>query len=186
MTGPTTPRAAKPASRTPLWLRLVLLCSLALNLLVAGTVAGHLLREEPRGRVPRVDRIEGPMTFALSREDRREIGQALRKEYRNNRPSRGEIEAEYKGVIAALRADPFQPERVEQAFARQRDAAVSRMEIGQKLLMERLTSMTPAQRLDFADRLEEGLKRGPGDRGDTSRDKPRDGQREGRWPRGDD
>ena len=161
---------ARPASRTPLWLRIVLLVSLAANLLVLGAVAGHVLRDEPRGRVPRVDRVEAPMTFALSREDRREIGRALRKEYKENRPSRQEIQAEYRGIIAALRADPFDPEVVAASLARQRQTAQSRVESGHELLLQRLTAMTPAERRAFADRLGEGLKRGPPPRDDRDRD----------------
>lgn len=166
----TNGSTSRTASRTPAWLRIVLFVSLALNLLVVGIVAGHALRDEPRGRVPRVDRIGGPMTFALSEEDRREIGHALRRYYRENRPSRQEIEAQYRGVIDVLRADPFEPQLVEQAFARQRAASTERMEIGQTLLMERLTSMTSDERKAFADRLEEGLKRrGPGREGKPDR-----------------
>lgn len=160
--------------RTPLWLRAVLFVSLALNLLVIGTVAGHVLLDEPKGKVPRVDRMEAPMTFALSQDDRRAIGKALRKEYRDNRPSREEIMAEYEGVITALRADPFRPEMVEEAFRRQRAAASDRIEIGQKLLMDRLTAMTPDERHAFADRLEEGLRRGPPDWDKSGKDRDDD------------
>lgn len=167
MTQSTPPRRT---TRTPIWLRLVLFASLAVNLLIFGAVAGHVLRDKPHGRVPRMDRFEAPMTFALTPEDRRAIGKALRRDYRENRPSREEITAEYQGVIAALRADPFQPELVERAFERQRASAATRMEIGQALLMQRLTEMSAQDRHDFADRLEEGLKRGP---------KPRDGKQEG-------
>ena len=117
MTQKTPNPAPKPMRRTPIWLRVVLLVSLALNLLVVGVVAGHFLRDDPKGRVPRVDRMQAPMTFALSHEDRRAIGKALRQEYRDNRPSREEVVAEYQGVIAALRADPFQPELVAGAGA---------------------------------------------------------------------
>ena len=186
----TSSPPVKPAVRTPLWLRLVLFASLALNLLIAGVVLGHFLRDDPRGKVPRVDRIEAPMTFALSPEDRREIGRALRREYRENRPSRQEIVAEYRGVIAALRADPFEPARVEAALRNQRQAATDRMELGQRLLMQRLNAMTVEERHGFADRLEEGLKRGPHQRDDKyreggQRDGHRDGHRDGKrdWPR---
>ena len=62
------------SARTPLWLRIIFFLSLALNLLVAGLVIGHMLGDGPDRRVPRVDRMGGPMTFALSHEDRRAIG----------------------------------------------------------------------------------------------------------------
>lgn len=152
---------SRPATRTPLWLRLVLLGSLAVNLLVLGAVAGHVLNDKPRDRVPRVDRVEAPMTFALTHKDRRDIGRALREEYRQNRPSRQEIQAEYRGIIAALRADPFDPDVVASGLERQRLATQSRMEIGHDLLLQHLIDMSADDRRAFADRLEEGLKRGP-------------------------
>lgn len=157
MTEPTQ----TPVTRTPVWLRIVLFVSLALNLMVVGIIAGHVLRDAPPRKVPRVDRIEGPMTFALSHEDRRAIGRALRDEYRQNRPTRQQMMQEYKGMVTALRADPFRPEQLEEAFQRQRNAANDRVEVGQRLLMDHLKSMSAEERHAFADRLEEGLRRGP-------------------------
>lgn len=158
MTAQTPPR---PAPRTPIWLRVLLFASLALNLLIVGAIVGHMLNDGPKGRVPRMDRVQGPMTFALSDEDRRAIGRALREEYRENRPSREQFVAEYQGVIAALRAEPFQPDLVEEALRRQRQAASDRIAVGHRLLVDRLTAMTTEERQAFADRLEEGLRRGP-------------------------
>ena len=89
------------SARTPLWLRIIFFLSLALNLLVAGLVIGHMLGDGPDRRVPRVDRMGGPMTFALSHEDRRAIGDALRKEYRENDRPRHNRDAQYRAFIAA-------------------------------------------------------------------------------------
>ena len=171
MTDKSPPRTA----RSPLWLRLLLFVSLALNLLVAGVVAGHILRDGPDGRVPRVDRMGGPMTFALSPEDRREIGHALRDAYREKRPTREQIMAEYQGVIEALRSDPFDRRGLQSAFDRQLASTQDRVAIGQEVLMQRITTMSDAERHAFADRLEEGLRRHGerrehGDRRDRGRD----------------
>ncbi|EAQ01925.1 hypothetical protein OB2597_00870 [Pseudooceanicola batsensis HTCC2597] len=141
------------------WLRWLLFASLALNLLIAGIVVGHAVADPPDRRVPRVDRIGGPLTFALDHEDRRAIGKALRREYREARPSRSEIAGQYRNAIAALRADPYDPEQLETVFENQLDAARERMEIGQRLLLERIAAMDPTERRAFADRLEEGVER---------------------------
>jgi len=162
-TDPQTPRegAGGRGGLRP-WLRIVLFASLALNLAVAGLVAGFfVMHGDDRGRrgPPRVDRMGGPLTHALTREDRHAIGREIWQEYRKGRPSREAIRAEYAEVAAALRADPFDSARVAESLARQRDFALNRQELGNRLLLERLEAMTPAERAAFADRLEEGMER---------------------------
>lgn len=166
---PQAPDIQTPARR-PGWLRWLLLVSLALNLLVAGVVVGHLFGDGPDRRVPRADQMGGPLTFALSKEDRREIGKSLRREYREGRPSRSQIAADYRSVIDTLRADPFDRARLEEVFARQLTSATSRIAIGQRLLLERIEGMDTADRRAFADRLEEGLERHK--RRDEERERP--------------
>ena len=153
----TQPETSQTSTRSPLWLRGLLFVSLCLNLLVAGSVIGHLFADGPERKVPRVDRMGGPMTFALTPEDRHEIGKSLRAEYRAGRPSRREVLADYQSVITALRADPFDPAAVQASFDSQLEASTERIAIGQQILMDRLTAMSPEDRHRFADRLEEGL-----------------------------
>lgn len=139
--------------------RWLLLASLALNLMVAGVVVGHAVTDRPDRKVPRVDRLGGPMTLALSHEDRREIGEALRREYKDSRPSRTQLRAEYQDVIGALRSDPYDSARLEQVFARQLAGTTERVAVGQRLLLARIATMTPDERRAFAARLEDGLNR---------------------------
>ncbi len=145
--------------KTRPWLRIVLFTSLALNLLIVGAVVGRLATGGPDRRVPRADRMGAPLTFALNEEDRRAIGHALKQKYGKDRPSRRQIEAEYRGVIAALRAQPFDASQVEAALTRQQKIGAERVALGQRLLMDRVLEMSVAERALFADRLEEGLKR---------------------------
>jgi len=159
MTNTPDPKPTGQKPRRLGWLRWVLLPSLALNLLVVGLVVGHVIGDKPDRRVPRVDRMGGPMTFALSHEDRREIGKALRQEYRESRPSRDAIRQQYQDVIAALRAEPFDKAALEAVFEAQLAGANQRVAIGQKVLMDRIETMSPEERAGFASRLEEGLKR---------------------------
>jgi uncharacterized membrane protein len=113
--------------------------------------------DEPDRKVPRVDRIGGPLTFALSHDDRKEIGKALRQQYRQGRPTRAQIQEEYQQAITALRADPYDRAGLEAVFAAQLAGATERVAIGQRLLLERIAQMSSDERRAFADRLEEGL-----------------------------
>ena len=164
------------SARTPLWLRIIFFLSLALNLLVAGLVIGHMLGDGPDRRVPRVDRMGGPMTFALSHEDRRAIGDALRKEYReNDRPGHNR-DAQYRAFIAALRSDPYDAGQLADLLTDQREDAEERIALGHRLLLERISAMSAPDRAAFADRLEEGLNRRH-DRDRPDHDRPeRDGE----------
>jgi uncharacterized membrane protein len=164
------------SARTPLWLRIIFFLSLALNLLVAGLVIGHMLGDGPDRRVPRVDRMGGPMTFALSHEDRRAIGDALRKEYRENDRPRHSRDAQYRAFIAALRSDPYDAGRLADLLTDQREDAEERIALGHRLLLERISAMSAPDRAAFADRLEEGLNRRH-DRDRPDHDRPeRDGE----------
>ena len=140
-------------------LRWILLPSLALNILFLGVFVGNAVGDRPDHRVPRVDRMGGPMTFALSHEDRREIGKALHREYRKDRPTRAEVREEYNSIVVALRAEPYDRQRLEVIMADQSANATQRILIGQKLLLDRIEEMSAEERRAFATRLEEGLKR---------------------------
>ena len=149
--------------RPALWLRVLLFGSLALNLLVVGTVvtlfALHGEKDGDRRGPPRADRMGGPLTFALSDEDRHAIGRAMREAYRAGRPDRGEVQAQYRAVVDALRSDPYDPAVVEQSLTRQSELAQDRQRIGNRLLLERLAAMNAEDRAAYADRIEEALDR---------------------------
>ncbi|OWU82891.1 hypothetical protein ATO6_21555 [Oceanicola sp. 22II-s10i] len=152
---------AKPTRLRP-WLKVLFAASLALNLLIVGVAGGLALFHGPDGdhrKPPRVDRYGGPLTGALTREDKRAIWQELRAAYREGRPSRDEMRAEFATVVQALRADPYDPTVVEDSLNRQYQMAVERQRLGQDLLMKRLREMSPDERRAFADRLEEGMNR---------------------------
>lgn len=135
-------------------LRILLVVSLGLNLAVAGVVGGALLsgRDRP-ARFGGFDVTLGPFARALSREDRRAIGDELR-----NRPdlgpsARGSRKAALDGFLAALGTDPFDADAVRTTFADQRTRTLNGMEAGQEILLARIVAMTPAARAEFAARL---------------------------------
>lgn len=134
------------------WMRPALVVSLALNLLILGAIGGALLL---RGHGPGHDWhggfAGGPITRALSDEDRRAIGRQMRRAYAEGTlPGR---EADFDALLAAIRAQPFDRDALARAMAARRAAMRAHLDLGQRLLLDRLSDMSDAERADFAARL---------------------------------
>lgn len=166
-----SPPPPEPAPRrSGRWLAVALVISVGLNLLVAGFVAGALLSREARDGRPAPAALArdlglGPYVAALSPSDRRAIGRAVRAEIRaQGAPDRGRIEIRrsFAGVLAALRAEPFDEGALADLLAAQVERAESRRRLGQEAFVAQLAEMTPQERRAFADRLERILTRGRG------------------------
>jgi uncharacterized membrane protein len=155
---PPSPPPATPKSGRKL--RIALAVSVALNLLIVGLVAGAMLRGGPPDRMVR-DLDFGPFTEALTSEDR----DALRRDFIRQAPDlrdmRRQMRDDFRSVLAALRADPFDVEALRDVVANQGDRMAARLALGQDLILARIAAMTPAERAAFADRLERRLERGP-------------------------
>lgn len=165
MTDPdTTPPAASamPGSTPSRRLKIALAVSVALNLAVAGMVAGAFLKDGHQRGMPR-DLSFGPFSEALSPDDRRALRKALIDRAPGLPKSREAAQAELGDLLAALRAAPFQPEAVASALAAIEARNAGRLELGRSLIEERITQMSEADRLAFADRLEKGMHRRPRD-----------------------
>ena len=162
MTIDTNPDVVSPG-RAPRWMKVALVVSVALNLTVAGAVAGAALFGPDRDHGLKVREVGfGPFDRALSLKDR----EALRQEFQTRLGGRwSEMKAmrqDLRDLLAALRADPFQPDTLWTLAAQQEQRLTERLKLGQKLLIERVISMSPEERLRFADRLEEEMSHGPG------------------------
>ena len=159
----TTPvQPPPPPSGSGKGLRIALALSLAFNLLVVGLVVGALLRNgDPRSRIVR-DLDFGPFTEALSPRDR----DALRREFVARAPEmrdmRREIRGDLEALLAVLRREPFDAQALQSVLDNQQVRMARRIELGRELLLERLAAMSPAERAEFADRLEKRLRRGGG------------------------
>lgn len=174
--GPPTaappPPAAPPRDRLP-W-RWVLLLSLGLNLLVLGLVAGAALSGRLGDGPPRgLDLATGPLVRALDGDDRRAIRRALIADPGLRPPSPGELRAGADRVVAALRADPFDPVAFAESLSAIRDRVLHLQDAAQAALVARVASMTPAQRSAYAERVAREL----GDGGWGGGLRPRDGGR---------
>lgn len=155
----TTPKTRIP--RAGRKLRIVLFTSLAFNLLIVGLVVGILVAHGfgKESRPPRMDQVGGPMARALSEDDRRALARAMRGAYRDQRPDRSAIRAEFEKVIAALERTPYEPEVVRASLERQMQAVAEGARLGRELLLERLEGMSDAERAAYAGRLREALER---------------------------
>lgn len=167
--------------RTSLWLRVVLFVSLALNLAVAGIVAGFLIKGPPEGGPPpHAERVGGLLSTAMTEDERREVGRSVFMDMKNNRPDRAAIESEFAGIVSALRAEPFDKAAFSQSMQRQLEEAVRRQTAGQQILIDYIAEMSPAERQAYADRLESRLSHPPG----RDRDQRDDRDAKGHAPKG--
>ena len=157
------PMSEQPPSRRGRWVMPLLFISLALNLLVAGAVIGRSLspdRHDQRDRVARQVRsvIGEPFVRALGQEDRRALLSDVRRESKKIRENRESLRARFDAFLTALRADPFVPEDVQRLLQDQRRVAQGRQELGEGLLLNRLSEMNAAERSEYAARLEDSMK----------------------------
>lgn len=152
-----------PKRAAPRWVKAALVVSLAVNLAVAGMVAGAVLRHGPWGGTrPHSMATERPGSAyvrALSREDRRAIWRAMHAERKpETRARRAErMRADFDAMLRALRAKPYDPQQVQEIMTRQMQAGLARQKLGQRFMQDRLARMTPQERAAYADRLQEVL-----------------------------
>ncbi len=151
-------------------IRILLLISLALNLVVIGLVAGALVSGRVGDR-PRLSFELGPFVRALDPEDRRAIIETIRSDPDVRPPSPRERRRKLVEMVQILRTEPFDPAAMEQLLAEQRDQGQRIVSRAHSALVMRLSEVSPAERAAFADRLESETRRGPSER---------DGPREGR------
>ncbi len=150
--------AQTSSQKTPLWLRLTLLASLAVNVLVLGAVAGFLILGGPDRRADRDRSDFGTFyTRALSEEDRRALRRDFMSGLRENGRDRGALLADLQTTLETLRATPFDPEAFATAMADQSNRRLRREEIGRQLLANRIAAMSDQDRAAYADRIEERL-----------------------------
>lgn len=162
----TPPPASPPPATAPLsrGLRILLVVSLALNLLVAGLVAGRLFHGHPGGGHPMaVDLPLGPFARALSPEDRRAIGRDLLGDPALRDMRRSLREADLATLAAALRAEPFDRAAAAAVIAAQSQKLRALEDAVEEALLARFAAMTAEERAALADRLMAEMRRAPRD-----------------------
>lgn len=165
MTDPVSPPVPPPSSSAQpsggRGVKIALAISVALNLAVGGVVVGALLKDGPDRRMPR-DLSFGPFSEAFSPEDRRALRRELTDRAPDFRANRTAARAEFSTLLASLRADPFDPAAMQSALVAIEVRNAGRLELGRTMIEARIAQMAESDRLAFADRLENGLRRRPG------------------------
>ena len=151
--------------RSPLWMRILLGVSLALNLAVAGLVVGASLRLIGPDGPPAPHTFGGALIRALPHDDRREIGIRAR-DILGPRPDYGAGAAD---LITALRSTPFDAASVEVILNAQSAGRAAWSKALQDSWLAHVSDMSEQERLGYAQRLEEAEKERAERRG-----KPRD------------
>lgn len=155
MTETSQPETA-PAQRRR-WVMPVLIASLALNLLVAGAMAGWAWRHGPGGHGGRhggPDRI-----LWLLPDAKRDQARAIIDRYRQSDAARdAEGAASRKAVLAALTAEPFQRPALEQALSRLGSVELARR-LDPAMLGEIASILTLEERKELAATIETFMER---------------------------
>jgi uncharacterized membrane protein len=145
------------------WIKLVFGLSLALNLLVVGAVAGVALRHggfdrAHHGAHPAM--VGGPLTRALSDADKRAVARDMRRVYRaEGRGGRAAYGSALREFVSLLRAETFDADQARDQLELMRSMMGQRVALGQQVLIAHLGDMEPSVRAEFAERLEEAMKR---------------------------
>ncbi|PHQ98609.1 MAG: hypothetical protein COB39_08520 [Marinosulfonomonas sp.] len=135
-------------------MKILLAVSLGLNMLVIGAVGGMMYRGGPMAGPPGAhDTAYGPYTRALSHEDRKAIGQSMRRELGDFRQNRPKAQASFAALRTALTAEVYDSDLVHRLVKEQQASGMQRQQTGQRLLLERLDAMSAKERREFAERL---------------------------------
>ena len=126
-----------PRSGSPLWMRGLLVVSLAVNLLVFGMIGGAVLSGGGPGAAREAVRdLDGtPFVRALSPQDRRALLRELRGEREVLRDSRTALRDRFENLLAALRADDFDAASLERILAGQREARTAPVSVCEQLVL---------------------------------------------------
>jgi uncharacterized membrane protein len=143
--------------RSPGWMKLLLILSLTANLLVIGVIAGYELRGERRSAG--TDRAVG-WILDLVPEERRGMAEAHFAAARAKIDTAdGDRAALMDGVLAAIRAEPYDPAAVQAAMAAYGDSRSERWEVLRERMASLLARLSPEERAAFAASFEERMNR---------------------------
>lgn len=165
-----------PVRQPRKWVPVALFVSLAVNLFFAGLlIGGPAFKDHPREAAPTANIVPSPRMFIriLGREDGRRVLQELRRNVPDLRQKFITIRTNHLRVVAAMKADPYDPAELAAAFTAVREAHADLTSSIQEPLTGILAKLTPEQRLKFAKAFER--LRGPRHRrgGDHQNSEPR-------------
>lgn len=155
-------QTAKPRR---LW-RIVLVLSLAMNLAVVGMVAGAVVSGRFGDGPPRsFDLGLGPVTRALTPDERRDIARALR---HDGALRRFDLRARVSAMVDAIAAEPFDAAGLRVLMAEQATRVSAVQARAQDAFVETVSQMSAERRAAFAAQLAQELSRARADRADRA------------------
>ena len=141
--------------------KVILVISLAFNLLIVGVVVGAFMNGGRPGGMQRFDLTVGALTRAMEGEHRDAVREALRDSGAFRPADRAALRADMIALLATLRADAFDEAAFREALMRQRE----RLRTGQATVLDvvatQIDAMSVQERSAFADRLEQQMRNGP-------------------------
>ena len=147
----------RPASKRK-WIPLLLIVSLALNLLVVGMVLGTAMRFKGTDRVDIAPNFGPALFYALPRPERKVLSGELSSLRGKGSQRRKQ---DFSTLSEALRVVPFDPVVVQALLEQQAQATVEVQEALHQQWLARVSGMSDDERAKFADRLEDVVKHGP-------------------------
>jgi uncharacterized membrane protein len=146
----TDPGTLEPKRRAPRWMLAALLVSLALNLIIVGSVAGAVwrFRTPPTWASAVTPNLLG-YASTLPNERRKQLWDQTAEERGHIRPFRREVRAARGETIKALIAEPFDKQHFITAQARQAEAENRARQAVQDLYIKIADSLTPEERRAF-------------------------------------
>ena len=139
------------------WVKGLLIVSLGVNLLIAGTGIGIALRDQPiRERSP--DAVSF-LSFALPQEHRDALRNQLISRRSELQANRAEMSNLRREMIRALEAEPFEISEVESILQRQRDRFLNLGELAHSALLERVAALSPEERAIYVQSLKKTNRR---------------------------
>ena len=135
--------------------RVVLILSLAANLLFIGLMAGAAVRFGHGGPKfhDRPPSVGAALFRALPREDKREIREAMHQ--RDSLVRDAERQSDFAEIRALLVAEPFDAAALEDAMRRQIDKRHAFIEQAQVDWVARIAAMDAGERADYVERLDQ-------------------------------
>ncbi len=137
------------------WVRIALIASLALNLLIAGLVAGAMSRGPDGGHMREMVDGDGfrALAWAMPPEHRRGLGRDLFQRREEFGATRDQMNAARDALASALTASPFDIAAVEAAFASQKQILTDIADEGYKAVIARIVQMSAGERAEYAENL---------------------------------
>ena len=142
--------------------RILLILSLALNLVILGGLAGMAIGHWNHGddKVKRAYLSPNPLVRALEKDERKEVSKAIRRTHEERGLDRQADRANYREIVALLLAEDLDRGALTNALETRVAATVKRLGSAQEAWLEVVEDMDMEDRREYAERLEEVLEKG--------------------------